>query len=95
MSDASVTPGPWHWVFEDASVMALYGPDDERDFVLWSGICPACQKRGGRCTAPNDANADLIAKAPELLAENKLLRAKLRDLGYSDKVSPPGTESAP
>ncbi len=65
------TPGPWHWEAEDASVMALLSDDSDDNsdgFVLWSGICPACQKNGFRCTAPNDANAALIAKVPELLA---------------------------
>lgn len=62
------TPGPWKWTAEDSSVLALYGPRGDEDHVLWSEICPACQKSGGRCTAPNDANARLIAAAPDLLA---------------------------
>ena len=61
------TPGPWEWTMEDASVMALYGPRGLEDHVLWSGICTACQETGNRCTAPNDANARLIAMAPGLL----------------------------
>lgn len=67
------TPTPWKWTWEDESVMALYGPDDEMDFVLWSAICPACQKTGNRCTAPNDANADHIVHCVN--AHSKLVLA--------------------
>ena len=66
-SRARPTTGPWEWVFEDTAVMALYGPKGPEDHVLWAGICDACAKRGARCTAPNDANARLIAEAPEML----------------------------
>jgi hypothetical protein len=65
---AKATPGPWKWSMEDGSVMSLTGPKYDYDHVLWSEICPACQKRGGRCTAPSDEDARLIAHAPEWLA---------------------------
>jgi len=77
-----VTPFPWRWMMEDGSVMALYGPRHEFHHVLWADICPACEKRGGRCTAPNDANAALIANAPAdlayLLGEVAQLREQLK-----------------
>ena len=66
MGEPKWTPGPWHWYVEDGSFMGLSGPDGQYDHILWSEICPACQKRGNRCTAPNDPNAHLIAAAPEL-----------------------------
>ncbi len=56
------TPTPWKWCFEDASVLAIYGPDGDEDHVLWAGICPACQETGGRCTAPSDADANHIVR---------------------------------
>jgi len=37
--------------------MALYGPNDDHDHVLWSQVCRACQETKSRCTAPSDANA--------------------------------------
>ena len=55
------TRGPWHWEMVDPSVMALYGPRDDYDFVLWSQICKACVERGNRCTAPSEDNAHFIA----------------------------------
>ena len=59
-------PGPWKWVMEDPECMALYGPNGLWDHVLWTQICPACAERGNRCTAPNEANARLIAAAPDM-----------------------------
>jgi hypothetical protein len=56
------TPTPWKWEWHDTSVLALYGPGGLEEHVLWCGICPACQERGGRCTAPTDANADHIVR---------------------------------
>ena len=69
MSEPKWTKGPWHWEVEDGSFMGLYRPDGPLgvdSFVMWAQICTACQERGNRCTAPNDANAHLIAAAPEL-----------------------------
>lgn len=68
MTDTKFTPGPWHWWSADGSFRGLSGPDELEDHVLWSGICPACQKSGGRCTAANDADEALIASAPDLYA---------------------------
>jgi len=65
------TPGPWTWIMEDPSCLALYGPKGLLDHVLWSRICPACAERGAKCTGPNDANAQLIAAAPDLLTACK------------------------
>jgi len=56
----AATPGPWKWTFEDSSLMALYGPRELEDHVLWSQICKSCAKRGARCTAPSDADAAFI-----------------------------------
>lgn len=58
---STATPRPWHWGFEDESVLYVYGPRRDEDHVLWAQICDACQKRKkARCTAPSDANADAI-----------------------------------
>lgn len=57
----AATKGPWHWWQEDGSFRALSGPDDLEDHVLWAGICGACRKRQGRCTAASDENEALIA----------------------------------
>ena len=58
------TKGPWDWIMPDASVMWL-GTKRRQDaaggHVLWAGICPACQKSGSRCTAPDDEDATFIA----------------------------------
>lgn len=66
MNKKNWTDGPWHWEMVDPTVMALYGPRGDYDFVLWSSICEACAERGNCCTAPRKENADLIAAAPEL-----------------------------
>lgn len=60
------TRGPWQWIAEDKSVVALYGPNFPEDHVLWSERCPACQERMAQCTTPNAANRALIAAAPLL-----------------------------
>jgi len=75
------TVGPWKWVAEDVSVLALYGPRDSEDHVLWSQICEACQKHQNRCTAPSDADASFIAHArrdiPDLLDHIDTLKAEM------------------
>lgn len=67
------TPGPWHWVIHDSSMATLQG-QGEWDHVASIGPCEACQARAdpdewkwGRCTTPREANARLIAAAPDLL----------------------------
>ena len=62
------TPEPWSWGFEDKSVIYIQGPGEHEDHVLWSEICPACQRSGSRCTAPSDANAERIIDCVNALA---------------------------
>lgn len=57
----AATPGPWRWWQEDGSFRGLSGPDDLEDHVLWAGVCDACRKRQGRCTAASDEDEALIA----------------------------------
>jgi len=71
------TEGPWHWVIEDHSMATLGVGDDPGSgdpFVLALGPCESCADRAnpkewawGRCHVPTEANARLIAAAPDLL----------------------------
>ena len=63
MAESKHTPLPWKWYQEDGSFWGLSGPADERDHVLWSEICQACQERGAICTAPKKADRDFIETA--------------------------------
>jgi len=75
--EARSTPGPWGWVVHDyslASLGVLPDPGLGNPLVLAIGPCKACQKKAspqewewGRCHTPSEANAHLIAAAPELL----------------------------
>ena len=71
------TPGPWRWIVEDYSMANLQGPNGELDHVLSSSPCEGCVKHAkqnnpnpewqwARCTTPSEANALLIAAAPEM-----------------------------
>lgn len=76
MSTEKWTPGPWHWVIHDHSLASLgvgQDPGLGDPLVMDVGPCPACTKRAnpqewkwGRCCTPSEANANLIAAAPEL-----------------------------
>lgn len=68
------TPGPWGWSLEDESMWVLHGRDVLVDHVLAVTPCASCQKRTretkefNRCLGPGEANAHLIAAAPDMLA---------------------------
>ena len=69
------TPGPWHWEIEDKSMATLSGKDFLKQHVMSVSPCGSCIDKladdaspFGVCTMPTDANARLIAAAPELLA---------------------------
>jgi len=71
----TATPGPWHWVVHDYSMATMQGPAEEYDHVCSVSPCTACQDRAkqndpewkwGRCTAPTEANANLMVIAPTL-----------------------------
>lgn len=69
MNEAKHTPGPWEWTWEDASMQILSRAGDIGEgHVLAVTPCEACQKRNYRCLGPTEANARLIAAAPEMLA---------------------------
>lgn len=72
---AGYTPGPWGWVIHDhslASLGVLPNPGYGDPLVLAVGPCEECAERGkpdwlwGRCQTPSEANARLIAAAPQL-----------------------------
>ncbi len=71
---AGHTPGPWAWRYEDESMQWLHGPGEAADHVLSVTPCKSCRKttlttgKFARCLGPTDADARLIAAAPELLA---------------------------
>lgn len=76
MSDDKHTPGPWKWQVYDHSMASLGVGDKLGDpLVLTIAPCAACAERAdpkewvwGRCITPNEADARLIAAAPDLLA---------------------------
>lgn len=64
------TKRPWDWTIEDYSMACLHGPKREQDHVLTVHPCNACLDRAdseewkwGRCTTPDDINAELIVRA--------------------------------
>ena len=74
------TKGPWKWWAEDNSQVILGGDDYAgEDFVLGVTICPACRGTRSRCLSPNEANARLIAAAPELLEACEMANKKIKE----------------
>lgn len=77
MSDEKYTAGPWEWTIHDHSCASLGAGDDPGmgdPLVMSVSPCRSCidgVKDGewvwGRCTTPSEADARLIAAAPELL----------------------------
>ena len=65
------TPGPWKWMKGAEGGYRLHaGPSDgKKTLVMRSGNRGASLK-----DVPNESDAALIARAPDLLAENKRLR---------------------
>jgi hypothetical protein len=77
MSESKHTPGPWHWLIHDHSCASLGVGDDPgmgTPLVMSVSPCRSCADRArdgewkwGRCTTPSEADARLIAAAPDLL----------------------------
>lgn len=73
------TPGPWSYVIHDysmASLGVLPDPGMGDPLVCTFSPCKACADRAdpkvwewGRCQTPSEADARLIATAPELLTQ--------------------------
>lgn len=76
MSESKHTPGPWHWLIHDHSCASLGVGDDPgmgTPLVMSVSPCRSCADRArdgewkwGRCTTPSEADARLIAAAPEM-----------------------------
>jgi len=87
MSETKFTPGPW-----EAQNEKISGVVDPLYFTITAGegFCvPSKQDVGfGLRGYMNKANADLIASAPDLYAENAQLRAALQNL-IDEQNGPP------
>ncbi len=67
------TPGPWGWVFDKrGQCQSLAGPTGAAVVDFWSDDEMCTEGMG-----VSDADAALIARAPDLLTENAALRAEL------------------
>lgn len=84
------TKGPWGWYVEDHSMATLCGVGENGELdpsyhhVASISPCRACADRAvpkewkwGRCTTPDEADARLIAAAPDLLEALKVLQANV------------------
>lgn len=73
------TPGPWGWLVHDhslASLGVLPDPGLGDPLVMAVGPCKSCTScvkdgewKWGRCQTPKEADANLIAAAPDLYAK--------------------------
>jgi hypothetical protein len=83
-----ITPGPWHWVKEDKSMIILGQVGNELEHhVLSCKICDACAERNAPCLSPSEDNANLIAASPELLIVLDDLIADFDDMGDVSKTN--------
>lgn len=74
MSESRHTPGPWEVkYFDGGECLAVIHYDQRVGFALRRQVAD-CGPWGER-EQENEANATLIARAPDLLAENERLRA--------------------
>lgn len=86
------TDGPWSWLIHDYSMASLcttFEVDKYADMnpIMSVSPCKSCQERGaeqskwlwGSCRTPNEANARLIAAAPAMAEEIRLLREALAE----------------
>ena len=69
MSGAQHTPGPWHYVRKEGESAGVYGPPQglsDGSLIAIAETPPLIEKN--RAYAVQEANARLIAAAPDLLA---------------------------
>ena len=71
------TPGPWKWDESWGAVMVDHTDRAKLICPMWTG----CDRRGmpAEVAAEDEANARLIAAAPDLLAALRGLRAVIHD----------------
>ena len=67
------TQGPWYWV---AGISWDDGPDEGEACLQNAAGDIVIASRDGRSLCPSEADAALIASAPDLLKENALLKAE-------------------
>jgi len=74
------TPGPWIYLYDGSGDFSVYGVDGAEVGTAWSK--DAHFMGNGEASYRNEANARLIAAAPELLeALEVLARLDIADLG--------------
>lgn len=79
VAETKWTLGPWEWIAPDHSVTFLAPAAEPLNAIVTVRTCSSCDKRQSNCCAPSEANARLIAAAPELYEALENLVADVAD----------------